>query len=253
MFGYHKKVKSRDKFDMPVKESLVAILTEVQALLSHDNDGIRTQSVRAIESFCALPNECRPLVESAKESIKNFLKEPHITSGNIVTGLMSLSRLAKSDNSYLSFMVTQYESIHSNLPPTLSVTQVQNVRKIVKIQLLDILRTVPGAQPFHSNIYQASFQIDISVRPLICQVSLTSFENSFSYFLILMFRKKNLKPLSRQHQKIKMKVNLKKEKDQKILEKMMMINLLQKGPNLEMNRKAKTIELTSSVSSYNRS
>ena len=162
MFGYHKKVKSRDKFDMPVKESLVAILTEVQALLTHDNDGIRTQSVRAIESFCALPNECRPLVESAKESIKNFLKEPHITSGNIVTGLMSLSRLAKSDNSYLSFMVTQYESIHSNLPPTLSVTQVQNVRKIVKIQLLDILRTVPGAQPFHSNIYQASFQNDIS-------------------------------------------------------------------------------------------
>jgi len=59
-------------------------------------------------------------------------------------------------------MVTQYESIHSNLPPTLSVTQVQNVRKIVKIQLLDILRTIPGAQPFHSNIYQEGFQIDTS-------------------------------------------------------------------------------------------
>lgn len=159
---------------MPVKESLVAILTEVQTLLSHDNDGIRTQSVRAIESFCVLPHECRPLVESAKASIKNFLKEPHITSGNIVTGLMSLSRLAKTDNSYLSFMVTQYESIHSNLPPTLSVTQVQNVRKIVKIQLLDILRTIPSAQPFHSNIYQEGFLINASSpTKTLCSMSHT--------------------------------------------------------------------------------
>ena len=242
---------------MPVKESLVAILTEVQALLSHDNDGIRTQSVRAIESFCALPHECRPLVESAKASIKNFLKEPHITSGNIVTGLMSLSRLAKYDNSYLSFMVTQYESIHSNLPPTLSVTQVQNVRKIVKIQLLDILRTVPGAQPFHSNIYQEGFHIDVSNPVSYWPSALSIWHNHlktpFSCFLISMFRKRNLKRRYRLQQKIKTKVNLKKEKDQKILEKMTMINLLRKGQNPEMNRKVKMTELMNSASNYNRS
>jgi len=67
-----------------------------------------------------------------------------------------------------------------------------------------------------------------------------------------MFQKKNLRQLFKQRQKIKPKVNLKKEKDQKIQEKMTMtINLLQKGPNLEMNQKVKMIVLMSLASSCN--
>ena len=82
------------------------------------------------------------MVDSAMQSVKDFLKEPIISSGNIVTGLFSLWRLAKKEPTrHLGFMVQQYESVHANLPPTLSATQVQNVRKILKLQLLDILKS----------------------------------------------------------------------------------------------------------------
>ena len=75
--------------------------------------------------------------------------------GNIVTGLLSLARLVKKEQNHLAFLVAQYESIHTNLPPTLSVTQVKNVRKIFKIQELIhsiIFKTCPKNKIINSRI-----------------------------------------------------------------------------------------------------
>ena len=61
--------------------------------------------------------------------------------------------------------MAQYESVHASLPPTLSATQVQNVRKILKLQLLDVLRTTAGAaQPHHSQIYQLLADLGVQRR-----------------------------------------------------------------------------------------
>ena len=149
-------VAKHEKLDMPVKEALTDILAGVLARLSSDNDGIRTQALRTIESYCTLKDpQCEPMIQSARQSVKDFLKQPIISSGNIITGLYSLWRLAKFNPSrHLSFMIQQYESVHANLPPTLSATQVENVRKILKLQLLDILKTTPQTQPYHPQISQ---------------------------------------------------------------------------------------------------
>jgi hypothetical protein len=80
----------------------------------------------------------------------------------MVAGLMSLSRLAKSDSKLMSSAITQYEHNHTNLPPTLSATQVKNVRKVMRVQLMDLIRTSPNAAPSYSNISQLLFDLGVS-------------------------------------------------------------------------------------------
>ena len=59
-------------------------------------------------------------------------------------------------------VVIQFEFVHANLPPTLSATQVQNVRKIMKIQLLDLVRTSPNASSCLNNIYQLLLDLGVT-------------------------------------------------------------------------------------------
>ena len=59
-------------------------------------------------------------------------------------------------------VVIQFEFVHANLPPTLSATQVQNVRKIMKIQLLDLVRTSPNASTCLNNIYQLLLDLGVT-------------------------------------------------------------------------------------------
>ena len=76
---------------------MLELLSNVQVLLQNDNDGVRTQALRTVEAFATLPGgECGVLVDSALASIKDFLQEPHISAGNIVTGLFAAWRLAKA-------------------------------------------------------------------------------------------------------------------------------------------------------------
>ena len=168
------RLQQRDKIEMPVKEALMQIMIAIHTLLSHDNDGIRTQALRTVEAFCYLPSDCRAINEYALSSIKDFLKLSHITSGNIITGLYSLYRLTKSDPSNIAFLVSQYELIHSNLPPTLSVTQVKNVRKIVKIQLLDVLRNVSGVQIHHQSIFQLLSDLGVSKKDFEAAINIST-------------------------------------------------------------------------------
>jgi len=107
------------------KEMLLNLLNAVQQIFEHENDGMRTQAVRAAETFCTLnAPDLKLISESAFESITEFLKKASISNGNVVAGLVSLSRLAKGNPKLMSSVITQYEFIHANLPPTLSVTQV---------------------------------------------------------------------------------------------------------------------------------
>ena len=147
-----------------IKENLLALLECVQRVFESENDGLRTQAVRAVESFVTLPrNSLKLIADSAYESLVGFLKKGSITNGNVVAGLVSLSRLAKSEPNLMTSVVSQFEFVHANLPPTLSVTQVQNVRKIMKIQLMDIVRTSSAsASPYLTNISQLVFDLGVS-------------------------------------------------------------------------------------------
>jgi symplekin len=52
----------------------------------------------------------------------------------------SLTHIAKSRPQFLDRIVTAMEMLHANLPPTLSKSQVNSVRKHLKLQLLTILK-----------------------------------------------------------------------------------------------------------------
>ena len=68
----------------------------------------------------------------------------------------------QSEAKLMKSVVIQFEFVHANLPPTLSATQVQNVRKIMKIQLLDLVRTSPNASTCLNNIYQLLLDLGVT-------------------------------------------------------------------------------------------
>lgn len=154
---------TKTTYHISVKEMLLSTLAAVQRIFDDENDGMRTQAVRTVEAFVGMnAPDLKVIANSAFESLNEFLKKATISNGNMVAGLVSLSRLAKSNAKLMMPVITQYEFIHANLPPTLSVTQVQNVRKIMRIQLMDIVRTSSNASSCLTNISQLLFDLGVS-------------------------------------------------------------------------------------------
>ncbi|CAG5098850.1 Oidioi.mRNA.OKI2018_I69.XSR.g16034.t1.cds [Oikopleura dioica] len=128
---------------MPIRETLVEIYETVVRLLEDENDGIRTQAVRVVEEFILFKNESFSIFENAILTLTDFLKKATISNGNLVAGLTSLSRIAKTERDYVSTVISEFENLNASLPPTLSITQVKNVRKLIRIQLIDIMKSCP--------------------------------------------------------------------------------------------------------------
>ena len=128
---------------MPVRETLVEIYETVVRLLEDENDGIRTQAVRVVEEFVTFKNEDFSLFDNAILTLTDFLKKATISNGNLVAGLTSLSRIAKTEADYISTVISEFENLNASLPPTLSITQVKNVRKLIRIQLIDLFKSCP--------------------------------------------------------------------------------------------------------------
>ncbi len=137
---------------MPVRETLVEIYETVVRLLEDENDGIRTQAVRVVEEFVTFKNEDFSLFDNAILTLTDFLKKATISNGNLVAGLTSLSRIAKTEADYISTVISEFENLNASLPPTLSITQVKNVRKLIRIQLIDLLKSCPETQEHVSTI-----------------------------------------------------------------------------------------------------
>ena len=85
----------------------------------------------------------RKLEEEAQMMIEDLLKfhgSAHISSANLMACMGSLTHIAKSRPQFLDKIVTAMEMLHANLPPTLSKSQVNSVRKHLKLQFLVILK-----------------------------------------------------------------------------------------------------------------
>ncbi|CAH0768020.1 unnamed protein product [Bemisia tabaci] len=164
-------------------QSLWNKLTNLKALIidlvDSDNDGIRTHTVKFLETIILLqsypdadapkkPNDFsledipltlkvirrRKLEEEANvvfDLLVKFHGSSHISSNNLMTCMGSLTNIAKSRPQYMGKVVAALETLHTNLPPTLFKTQVSSVRKHLKIQLLSLLKH-PASVDFHGNI-----------------------------------------------------------------------------------------------------
>ncbi|KAL0272117.1 UNVERIFIED_CONTAM: hypothetical protein PYX00_005209 [Menopon gallinae] len=155
------------------------IKQQVIRMIDNDNDGIRTLAVKFLEFIVLLQTypeadsaqkendfsledvpftlkiaRRRKLEEEANEVFELLIKfhgSPHISSVNLMTCMGSLVLIAKLRPQFMAKVVTALETLHINLPPTLSKSQVSSVRKHLKLQLLNLLK-MPTSLDYHSNI-----------------------------------------------------------------------------------------------------
>lgn len=152
---------------------------EIVDMIDHDNDGIRTNAIKFLEGVVIL--QTYPDADSLKrendfslenipmtmklvrrrkledeavmifETLIKFHAAPHISSVNLIACTGTLCSIAKLRTTFLTPVVHALKNLHSNLPPTLSDSQMNSVRKHLKMQLLNILK-MPAAYEMQSTI-----------------------------------------------------------------------------------------------------
>lgn len=147
-------------------------------------DSIRKENEFSLEDMPFTIKFARPtkLEEEANTMLENLIKfhgSAHISSANLMACMGSLTHIAKSRPQFLDRVVTAMEWLHSNLPPTLSKSQVNSVRKHLKLQLLTILK-----HPASCNRSETikSLLTDLGATPQeIAKVTKTHQSNYFNY------------------------------------------------------------------------
>ncbi|KAK9711257.1 Symplekin/PTA1 N-terminal [Popillia japonica] len=139
---------------------LNSIKMEIINMIDSDNDGIRTSAVKFLECVVLLqsypdPNERKPINDFSLDDVPLTLKvarrrkleeeankifallikfngSQHISSANLFACIGALTNIGKHRPVFLDQVITAIEHLHSHLPPTLSTTQVNSVRKKLK-------------------------------------------------------------------------------------------------------------------------
>lgn len=152
---------------------------EILDMIDHDNDGIRTNAIKFLEGVVIMqtyPDEDsmkrdndfsledipmtmkivrrRKLEDEAIHVFEGLLKfhaASHISSVNLIACTGTLCTIAKMRPSLMSPVIDALKSLHSNLPPTLTDSQVSSVRKHLKMQLINILKQ-NASYEMHSTI-----------------------------------------------------------------------------------------------------
>lgn len=152
---------------------------EIVDMIDHDNDGIRTNAIKFLEGVVILQTypeadglkrendfslenipltmkliRRRKLEDEAVmifETLIKFHAAPHISSVNLIACTGTLCSIAKLRPTFLTPVIHALKNLHSNLPPTLSDSQMNSVRKHLKMQLLNILK-MPAAFEMQSTI-----------------------------------------------------------------------------------------------------
>uniref|UniRef100_A0A182PI55 Symplekin n=1 Tax=Anopheles epiroticus TaxID=199890 RepID=A0A182PI55_9DIPT len=136
--------------------------------IDDDNDGIRTNAIKFLEGVVILqtyPDEDsqkrandfsledvpltmkqirrRKLEDEATnifELLLQFHAASHISSVNLIACTGTLCTIAKLRPTTMTRVVEALKHLHSNLPPTLTNSQVSSVRKNLKMQFLNLLK-----------------------------------------------------------------------------------------------------------------
>lgn len=171
---------------------LCLIKTQILDMIDHDNDGIRTNAIKFLEGVIIL--QTHPDTDSIKrdndfslddvpvglsivnrqtleeealnifEILIKFHGAPHISSVNLIACTGTLCTIAKMRPALMSQVIEAMKNLHSNLPPTLSSSQVASVRKNLKMQFINILK------------HPASFEWRSIITPILTDVGATQNE-----------------------------------------------------------------------------
>ncbi|XP_055855155.1 symplekin [Episyrphus balteatus] len=158
---------------------LSLVKAQILDMIDNDNDGIRTNALKFLEGVVILqtyPDEDsqkrendfsledipltlkimrrRKLEEEAMNIFDILLKfhaATHVSSVNLIACTGSLSTIAKMRPCLMSPVVEAFKSLSTNLPPTLTDSQVSSVRKSLKMQLIGLLKN-RGSFEFQNSI-----------------------------------------------------------------------------------------------------
>lgn len=121
------------------------------------------------------------LVETAKQRFEQlvvFHGTSHISSVNLMAAMQSLVVLAKQRyRIFMGRVIQAMESLNNRLPPTLTASQVQSVKKFLKLQLTVMLKHPYSIDHFQPKITQL-LQAVGSRQPEIHKV-ISDFKNKF--------------------------------------------------------------------------
>ncbi|CAH0755472.1 unnamed protein product [Diatraea saccharalis] len=148
-----------------VWENLTQLKLMVLNMIDSDNEGIRTHSIKFLEEvvllqshgegssddeFCLddLPTNLpfinrRALEEESEHIFKLLVKfhnSQHISSVNLMACMTTLCLLAKFRPKFMPRVIQALGDLHTTLPPTLSQSQVNSVRKHLKMLLITLIK-----------------------------------------------------------------------------------------------------------------
>lgn len=152
---------------------------EILDMIDHDNEGIRTNAIKFLEGAVILQTYAdkdsmkrendfslenipytvklirrRKLEDEAMNIFDVLLKfhsATHISSVNLIACTGTLCIIAKMRPRLMAPVIEAMKNVLSNLPPTLTDSQVSSVRKHFKMQLINILKQ-PSAYEYQSTI-----------------------------------------------------------------------------------------------------
>ncbi|XP_058055491.1 symplekin [Anopheles bellator] len=162
--------------------TLCLIKASILDMIDNDNDGIRTNAIKFLEGVVILqtyPDEDsmkrendfsledvpltmklirrRKLEDEATnifELLLQFHAASHISSVNLIACTGTLCIIAKlRPATMLARVIDALKNLHSNLPPTLTNSQVSSVRKNLKMQFLNLLKQ-PASYEHQATIAQ---------------------------------------------------------------------------------------------------
>lgn len=170
-------------------DQMCSIKTQILELIDNENDGIRTNSIKFLESVIMfqsyadtaspkkdndfsldnIPESCYVLdrdrlEEEAKNIFEILLKfhgEKHITSVNLIACTGSLCQIAKMRPAFLGQVIEALRALNSNFPPTLTDSQVASVKKTLKMNFMNLLKQ-PSSYEFRSTIMPILLELGAS-------------------------------------------------------------------------------------------
>lgn len=148
--------------------TLCLVKASILDMIDNDNDGIRTNAIKFLEGIVIIqtyPDEDsmkrdndfslenvpltlkiarrRKLEDEAVnifELLLQFHAASHISSVNLIACTGTLCIIAKMRPSMMNQVIEALKNLHSNLPPTLTNSQVSSVRKNLKMQFINLLK-----------------------------------------------------------------------------------------------------------------
>ncbi|CAO1338910.1 unnamed protein product [Diamesa serratosioi] len=173
-------------------DNLCYIKAQILDMIDDDNDGIRTNSIKFLEGVIIL--QTHPVEDSIKrdnefslddvpltlkivrrrkleeealkffEILLKFHGASHISSVNLIACTGTLCTIAKLRPTFMNAVIEALKSLHSNLPPTLTNSQVSSVRKNLKMQFMNLLK------------HPASFEMKSTVISILNDLGSTQIE-----------------------------------------------------------------------------